>query len=53
MPPRILTGDRDRELEGFGETQSAEFLCGRFGNEQVAALECSAKDGPGMPLYGA
>jgi hypothetical protein len=44
MPARILASDQERQLECFSEADPADLLRRRLGNDQVPALERSAKD---------
>ena len=44
LAPWILFGDQDRQLKQFGQRRPAEFAQGRFGDEQVAALDRPVED---------
>jgi hypothetical protein len=52
MPARILARDQQRQVESLGQADPADLLRGRFGDEQVAALERSTKDRPRVALRG-
>jgi hypothetical protein len=43
-PARVLARDQQRQLERIAQAQPADLLRGRLRDEQVPALECSAKD---------
>ena len=47
-----MFGDQGRELERFAEVKDANLSRCCFRHEQVASLECPAKDGPRVPLRG-
>jgi hypothetical protein len=49
MPARILARDQDREVECVSEVERRSSFAGRFGDEQIAALECAAEDRVGRP----
>jgi hypothetical protein len=52
VPTRIRARDQDRQLQRLFKTESPELPGGRFGDDEVAVRECSAKDRARMPLRG-
>jgi hypothetical protein len=49
-PGTIMLGDQGREFERFAQVKHANLSRRCLSDQQIAPLECSAKDGPWMPL---
>ncbi len=49
-PGTIPLGDQGRQFERFAEVKHADLSRRCLSHHQVAPLECSAKDGPWVPL---
>jgi hypothetical protein len=50
MPARVLARNQHRQLERLRKADAADLLRRRRGYEQVAVIECPAKDGARMAL---